>query len=921
MIACRIFVLTVLIFVGSWIATCAAVAAVKYTNGHPHLIQQGRDEDGSIFLFSPYFLWNDDLHNNASELTAPLELRSVNGRLDVTLTVEQAQVENEVFTLSSRLFCVGSVCRSPGPTLYVHPGDLLRITLINNLLNSSGLATTGPNNGSRLYPNRTNIFIQGLPLDPSLNNPYRYTWGGGDRQLYEYIVPEDTAVGVKWYHSRVHGISAMQVMGGLFGALVVEYPPSKVLLPDTLAAIDRQLLVLSHIMATKSSLQLEGVRNEGYSLVDEGYKNSSLSFEYLSNASGSTLPMNLTLHVDELQTDVWLTNGQYQPTYTMQPGEWRIFDLLVASGDRIVELELRTDIGYAAGLSAVDAAKCDIRLLALDGIYLSESRTGPAVTHLTLLQSSRASIAVMCSEVDTYYFQSATTFDRSNEHFGIGDFQTKSNQNLLTLNIAGAEFIMDAPPTNLSSIPRPAAFDDLLTTSTSSAASIETETWSISTAQGGCCGVTTVGLSVDQLCALDAAAAGRTTSPSFWLGVGADCRPACYEPILCAALYGIDPSGAIAAVSVDQGGGGYSLESFPTSRKGACQYASFPGYLQYNYSASGAEAASGGCSTSYTRTVADAATVASARNVGQSSAVSSTVLTAGFVATQGARQVISLYGHEDFPYPLFLQGHAFQIGEFSNVDKSISNIIGRSEYAVTGSIDSSLYAATGDWKEVWPSLTGKSVLFANIADVSNASLLILTPFLKYSDAGLIRNIAVQSASDAANDTATGGSSEDTAAADVVDDTVMVIDIPRSAELNSDSAAAQYLCDVDGANFSYTEAMAVQQRIRTLSFNSCPNHFSLCQDNECGGEQKTRALIRPDTLQVPLYPGIAARGPLDTTCSADLVGVALNGVGIYSASDGSTDVCSADTTGNYTAAVYGRTACKIPGRYDGIRCER
>ena len=76
-------------------------------------------------------------------------------------------------------------------------------------------------------------------------------------------------------------------------------------------------------------------------------------------------------------------------------------------------------------------------------------------SHIVLLQASRASIAIMCIDTGTYYLQSVSTFDTADRYHVIGNYQTKSMQNLLTIVVSGNNYIMDAPPTDLSSIVRP----------------------------------------------------------------------------------------------------------------------------------------------------------------------------------------------------------------------------------------------------------------------------------------------------------------------------------------------------------------------------------------------------------------------------------------------------------------------------------
>ena len=70
------------------------------------------------------------------------------------------------------------------------------------------------------FPNRTNLFFHGLHIDPAVNSPYRYADGNGQSIAYSFKIDEDTSPGLNWYQSRVHGHSALHMMGGLFGATV-----------------------------------------------------------------------------------------------------------------------------------------------------------------------------------------------------------------------------------------------------------------------------------------------------------------------------------------------------------------------------------------------------------------------------------------------------------------------------------------------------------------------------------------------------------------------------------------------------------------------------------------------------------------------------------------------------------------------------
>ena len=93
---------------------------------------------------------------------------------------------------------------------------------MNTLEDTSGRSKNLSGRGDILqFPNRSNLFFHGLHIDPAVNSPYRYASGNGQSISYTFKVDVDTSPGLNWYQSRVHGHSALHMMGGLFGAMVI----------------------------------------------------------------------------------------------------------------------------------------------------------------------------------------------------------------------------------------------------------------------------------------------------------------------------------------------------------------------------------------------------------------------------------------------------------------------------------------------------------------------------------------------------------------------------------------------------------------------------------------------------------------------------------------------------------------------------
>ena len=135
-------------------------------------------------------------------LREPPTLASRAGILEVALTAAPG-----VVVAGRRTSALGYNGTTPGPTLRVAPGDVLRLTLANEL------------------DQTTNLHTHGLHVSPEGNgdNVFRMV-EPGERATYEYVVPADHPTGTFWYHPHHHGTVADQVFGGLFGALLVAAP-------------------------------------------------------------------------------------------------------------------------------------------------------------------------------------------------------------------------------------------------------------------------------------------------------------------------------------------------------------------------------------------------------------------------------------------------------------------------------------------------------------------------------------------------------------------------------------------------------------------------------------------------------------------------------------------------------------------------
>ena len=228
-----------------------------------------------------------------SGLRSPPELRSADGRLQLTLDAAPGQAE-----LGGRP--AGALCYNgtvPGPTLRPRPGDELSIRLVNSL------------------DEPTNLHLHGLHVSPQANSDNVFVAvRPGEGFDYSYRLPSDHPPGVYWYHPHHHGMVAGQIFAGLFGAIIVEDPEA--------IPVDRDRVLLVSDTTLDSAGNIAAVS----------------PMERMAGREGELL----------------LLNGQSSPLLTARPGErerWRIINACVAR-----YLRLRLD-GQQMQLLGMDSGR------------------------------------------------------------------------------------------------------------------------------------------------------------------------------------------------------------------------------------------------------------------------------------------------------------------------------------------------------------------------------------------------------------------------------------------------------------------------------------------------------------------------------------------------------------------------------------
>jgi FtsP/CotA-like multicopper oxidase with cupredoxin domain len=172
---------------------------------------------------------------------------------------------------------------SPGPTLRVRPGDMLRVRLTNYI------------------DQPTNLHTHGLHVSPHYNgdNPF-VTIEPGDRFDYAIAIPANHPAGTYWYHPHHHGTVADQIFAGLVGALLVED--------------EADLPVSNDLVLLVTDTTLDG--------------------------SGRIAAVGPMARMMGREGDLVLVNGQHQPVIAAAPGalqRWRIINGCVS---RVLALRL-----------------------------------------------------------------------------------------------------------------------------------------------------------------------------------------------------------------------------------------------------------------------------------------------------------------------------------------------------------------------------------------------------------------------------------------------------------------------------------------------------------------------------------------------------------------------------------------------------
>jgi len=287
----------------------------------------------------------------------------------------------------------------PGPIIRVKPGETLRIKLKNDLGPGPGYESCDMSNaqlGFFMNPdticalNYTNLHTHGLHVSSKGQGDSIFRVAApGEEIEYEIPVPANHMPGTHWYHPHHHHATAAQAGGGAHGAIIVDDPPGY--LPKYVEDMEEKLLFLSLVNVAKM-MRMEawghGTMNN-HSVWEQRLWRSSAYPDWKWNVVSGLV---VEEHGDALMEGLGLTpyvvvNGQFLPKMKVKEGKWYRLRFVLAAIEQRVEVH-QTNNEH-------DQARCELQLLAKDGVYLNEAPR--KIDKVFLASGSRADVAVRCS--------------------------------------------------------------------------------------------------------------------------------------------------------------------------------------------------------------------------------------------------------------------------------------------------------------------------------------------------------------------------------------------------------------------------------------------------------------------------------------------------------------------------------------------
>eukprot|EP00928_Gymnodinium_smaydae_P036262 TRINITY_DN25365_c0_g1_i1.p1 TRINITY_DN25365_c0_g1~~TRINITY_DN25365_c0_g1_i1.p1 ORF type:complete len:733 (-),score=68.75 TRINITY_DN25365_c0_g1_i1:358-2325(-) len=259
----------------------------------------------------------------------------------------------------------------PGPTIRIRRGETLRIT-VDNQLGPSQLECEGDLHFCGI--NNTNLHVHGMHVSPREGgDDVMVIAKAGSVLTVEVDVPNYHSTGTFWYHPHAHHSTAAQAGGGMHGAIIVEDDEGS--LPHEVASMSERLMVLS--LLDLRLTDMIGIVGAGIGASNPIIENFS-SGDLWKNQHGE--------YVDNNEIAL-LVNGQLVPRMTLEAGKWYRFRIIYAA-------VVLNAIIFPLEIEQGDGFRCDMELLAKDGVYLQDAPR--RIPRIYLGSGNRADVAIRC---------------------------------------------------------------------------------------------------------------------------------------------------------------------------------------------------------------------------------------------------------------------------------------------------------------------------------------------------------------------------------------------------------------------------------------------------------------------------------------------------------------------------------------------
>ncbi len=342
---------------------------------------------------NPFIVTPDRGIPGANFLQPPV-LQSANGSLSTTFDVRyvtttlNTPVGNRSCFLRTWNGFVG------GPTLRVRPGDRLTVQVNNQL--PANTDPMPPDHNTPHHFNTINLHTHGLHVSPSQDDVITPI-PPGTSKTYVYDIPDDHPCGTFWYHAHKHGATAMHLMSGMAGLIIVE------------GEVDNDPGVAE---AAQVDFVIQEINLKGLSDLTSDPQATYEVPDYTTPrpfASGDSF---------------FIVNGAFIPELTVNPGRTVRLRILNASTRNTMPISI---------------PGAQMTVISLDGITLPQPLT---LDTIRLAPANRADVVLR--------FDEPGTFTVRKEEFQNGGGAANPAQGLAVIKVEGEAFNLPLPTGNLT---------------------------------------------------------------------------------------------------------------------------------------------------------------------------------------------------------------------------------------------------------------------------------------------------------------------------------------------------------------------------------------------------------------------------------------------------------------------------------------